>query len=264
MSLAQLFKSIEQNEWVDIPQGWLQGRTIYGGLAAGMMMHKALLTINDPSKQLLNTSVTFVGPVQESKVKLTAEILRQGKSVTTIEVRIWQDDAVQSILLASFGTLRESRIQVSNETAAPDYPPVEQLNILPKNAIAPQCFQQFELAWAEGNYPCTASKKPDFGGWFRFDPNLHENREMSTADFMTLFDVWPPGVLPMFKTFLPASSLTWQVTFIGSTQYQLHDWFKYKVVTDHAENGYSTEYAHIWDSNNRLIAIYRQTVTVFA
>ena len=41
MSLQQLFTAIEQQEWIDIPAGWLQGRTIYGGLVAGMMMQKA-------------------------------------------------------------------------------------------------------------------------------------------------------------------------------------------------------------------------------
>ncbi|OTG80728.1 thioesterase family protein [Acinetobacter sp. ANC 4648] len=264
MSLIQIFKDIEQNEWIDIPKGWLQGRTIFGGLVAGLLMHKAVATINDPSKHLLSVSVTFVGPVQEAKVRLTAEILRQGKSVTTIEVRLWQDDAVQSILLASFGRHRESSIHVRNEIQAPDYPTVDELKILPKNAFAPQCFQQFELAWAEGHYPCSGSEKPDFGGWFRFDPELHENRTMSVADLMTLFDVWPPGVLPMFKSMLPASTLTWHVTYVHPIQHQIHDWFKYKVVTEYAGDGYATEYAHIWDADNRLIAISRQTVTVFA
>ena len=95
MSLRQLFTEIEQDEWVNIPQGWLEGRTIYGGLVAGMMMQKALVTIADPAKRLLSSSVTFVGPVQENQARLTAEILRQGKSVTTIEVRLWQDNAVK-------------------------------------------------------------------------------------------------------------------------------------------------------------------------
>src|SRR5690606_40825639 len=48
---------------------------------------KAVTQINDPAKHLLSCSVTFVGPIQQAKVRLTAEILRQGKSVTTIEVR---------------------------------------------------------------------------------------------------------------------------------------------------------------------------------
>ena len=64
MSLAQLWAQIEQNEWIDIPTGWLQGRTVYGGLAAGMMMHKAVATIQDVQKHLLSCYITFVGPLQ--------------------------------------------------------------------------------------------------------------------------------------------------------------------------------------------------------
>lgn len=40
MSLEALFQQIEQEEWIDIPQGWLQGRTIFGGLVAGMLVYK--------------------------------------------------------------------------------------------------------------------------------------------------------------------------------------------------------------------------------
>ena len=99
MSLEALFQQIEQQEHIDIPKGWLQGRTIFGGLVAGMLVHKAVTTINDVTKKLLSCSVTFVGPVDDVQVKLTAEILRQGKSVTTIEVRLWQNETVQSILV---------------------------------------------------------------------------------------------------------------------------------------------------------------------
>ena len=87
MTLLAVYQALEQNEWIEIPTGWLQGRTIYGGMVAGLMMQKALLSIADRSKRLLSTSVTFVGPVQQGSARLTAEILRQGKSVTTIEVR---------------------------------------------------------------------------------------------------------------------------------------------------------------------------------
>lgn len=66
--------------------------------------------------------MTFVGPVQESRARITAEVLREGKSVTTVEVRLWQNDEVQSILLASFGAERPSAIEVHQERHAPDYP----------------------------------------------------------------------------------------------------------------------------------------------
>lgn len=264
MSLRQLFTAIEQDEWVNIPPGWLQGRTIYGGLVAGMMMQKALLAVGDAEKQLLSTSVTFVGPVQMAPVRLSAEILRQGKSVTTVEVRLWQDDAVQSILIASFGMHRQSAISVQQERLAPEFPMPEQLTIAQHHPLAPECFGQMDLVWVDGQYPCSGSVKPDFSGWMRFNPDRHDNRDMSIADLMVAFDMWPPGVLPMFKAFAPASSLTWHVTYVHPLKNQLHDWFKYKVFTDYAAEGYSTEYAHLWDAENRLIAISRQTVTVFA
>ena len=264
MALEQVYAAIAAEEWVDLPAGWLQGRTLYGGLAAAMMMQKAVLSINDPAKHLLSTSVTFVGPVQQRPVRLTAEILREGKSVTTVEVRLWQDDAVQSILIASFGVARDSTIQVHQEASAPDYPAPESLFSIPPNVAMPECYQQFEVRWAEVNLPCTGSDHPDFGGWCRFDSERHANRKFEVADLMAIFDIWPPGVLPMFKQIAPASSLNWTVTYVHPVQHQLNDWFKYKVFTDYAADGYATEHAYLWDAENRLIAIARQTVTVFA
>ncbi|MCK4103061.1 MULTISPECIES: acyl-CoA thioesterase [Acinetobacter] len=265
MSLKQLFQAVTVSEEIDIPAGWLQGRTIYGGLVAGILMHKAVATVNDLQKRLLSTSVTFVGPVQESRARITAEVLREGKSVTTVEVRLWQNDEVQSILLASFGAERPSAIEVHQERHAPDYPLPEQLNCLPyREGFLPPCYQQFELCWAEGQLPCSGSKTPDFGGWFRFKPEFHDNSELELAHLLTLMDIWPPAVIPLFKQVAPASSLTWHITLVHPVQHELHDWFKYKAFTDFAGDGYSTEYAHIWDAQNRLIAISRQTVTVFA
>ena len=264
MALLSLYQQIEQQEWIDLPSGWLQGRTIFGGLIAGVLIQKAQSVVN-AAQQLLSCYVTFVGPVQSGKARLTTEILRQGKSVTTLEVRLWQDDAVQSILVASFGLQRDSRINVRHLPSIPDYPMPEQLQKTTYiEGLMPQFLQQFELCWAEGSYPMAGSTQPDFGGWCRFAPNLHQNRELKLADLFGLMDVWPPGVLPLFKTPAPASSLTWHITYLSPVAYSLQDWFKYKVVTEYAEQGYATEYAYLWDCEDRLIAVFRQTVAIFA
>ena len=213
MSLLGLYQQLEQQEWIDIPSGWLQGRTVFGGLIAGLLIQKAILTVNDSEKQLLSCSVSFVGPVQQGAAKLTAEVLRQGKSVTTLEIRLWQDDAVQSVLVASFGLGRESRIVVNNQPTVPDYVTADQLEkMVYLEGLMPECLQQFELCWAEGHYPMAGSKTPDFGGWCRFSPQLHSNRDLCLGDLFSLMDVWPPRVLPMFKTPAPASSLSWHIT----------------------------------------------------
>ena len=264
MPLTQLFKDLEDNEWVDLPKGWLQGRTIFGGLSTAMMLHKAMQAVNDPNKRLLTISVSFVAPVQEKPVKVTVEILRQGKSVTSVEARVWQDEQVMSVMLASFGSERESVLNIQQQRPAPQYPSPDELKVLPYHPLMPQCYQNFDLAWTEGNYPCTASPQADFAGYFRFAEKFFPNGKMSTPEFLALLDIWPAGAFPVLKTPAPGSSLTWYVTLLDDIDYQRLDWFKYKVFTDHAENGYSTEYAHIWDKNDRLIAISRQTITIFA
>lgn len=265
MPFSQLFKDLEQKESIDIPEGWLQGRTIFGGLTTAMMLHKAIWTVDDAQKRLLTVSVTFVAPVQEKKpVKVTVEILRKGKSVTSVEARIWQDHQVMSIMLASFGSERNSILNVHQKRQAPSYPAPEQLNKFPFHPLMPQCYQNFDLAWAEGGYPCSASPQADFGGWFRFSEHNFPNGKMSTAEFLALLDIWPAGVFSVLKTPAPGSSLSWYVTLLGNDEFQRLDWFKYKVFTDYAENGYATEYAHIWNANDQLIAISRQTVTIFA
>lgn len=264
MALTQLFEQLKTQESVQLPEGWLQGRTLYGGLAAGILMQKAVLTVNDSSKALLSCNVTFVGPIHAGEVKITAEILRQGKSVTSLEVRLWQEDAVQTIMQASFGSARASALEYQSLPQVPQYAAAETLLEIRKNPMLPQFMQFMDLRWAEGGYPFMGNAQPDFGGWMRFHPENHPNKEMQVHDFITLLDAWPPAVLPMYKTMVPASSLTWQVTMLNPIQAQLCDWFKYKVVTDHAANGYMTEQAYVWDKNDQLIAIYRQTVTVFA
>ena len=190
MSLLPLYQQVEHQEWIDIPSGWLQGRTVFGGLVAGLLAQKALNVVNDAAKQLLSCNITFVGPVQEGQAKLTAEVLRQGKSVTTLEVRLWQADAVQSILIASFGAQRESRIHVQNLPQVPHYPQPEQLD---KTAyiegLMPQCLQQFELCWAEGSYPMAGSKLPDFGGWSRVITYFKKKKDKKISQKFSLIEV---------------------------------------------------------------------------
>src|SRR5690606_10615860 len=159
-------------------------------------------------KHLLSCSVTFVGPIQQAKVRLTAEILRQGKSVTTIEVRLWQDDAVQSILIASFGISRDPAIQVQQQAQAPDYAVPQILYQIPAGDGMLDCYDHFELGLADVNLPGGADPRTDFGGRCRIHREKHRNREFLVADLMAIFAIWPHGVLPMFKNMGPASSVT--------------------------------------------------------
>jgi acyl-CoA thioesterase len=265
MSIQQLLNQSYAQSTVTIPSGWAQGRATFGGLVAGLLYSRLIAVLGDLGKDrvLRSATVSFIGAVAVGEIELKTEIFRSGKSVTQAEARLIQNGEVQAVLLASFGVARESTINVQSLYKAPEYKQPAEIPAFPyQEGLVPEFFQQIDLRWATGKTPFTGSDKPDFGGWMRWKDSF---TNMTTAHLFALIDAWPPSVLPMFKKFAPASSLCWTLELLAEPTGKSSDsWWQYEVITDHAKSGYGHAEAHIWDDEGQLIAISRQTVTVFA
>lgn len=264
MQLDELLAAAAQQETLILPQSWAQGRAIFGGLVAGLMLARAEKLVNDPSKVLRSAFVSFVGPVASGAATLSAQMLRQGKSVVSIQVHLLQAGQVQSVLVASFGAARDSIINVLGSHTAPQFRNPKDCQPLPyMPGITPEFFQHFDVVWSEGKMPFTGAKQPDFGGWMRFKSS--ENiAQVTLPHLMVLGDTWPPAVLPMFNQLSPASSLNWNLELIHlPAQAKGDSWWQYQVKTEYAVDGYGYTQAKIWDEQGQLVALSRQTVTVF-
>lgn len=265
MSIHQLLSQAYAEETVTIPVGWGQGRATYGGLVAGLLCSRLIAALGDVGQErmLRSATISFIGAVAVGDVTLKTEVFRSGKSVTQAEARLIQNGEVLAVLLASLGSGRESTINVATRHTAPDFKTPDDISAFPYiEGVMPEFFQQTDLRWAKGRTPFTASEKPDFGGWMRWRDSFSS---MTTAHLFALIDAWPPSVLSMFKAPAPASTLCWTVEFLAEPIGKNSDsWWQYEVVTDKAESGYGHAEAHIWDDNGKLVAISRQTVTVFA
>jgi len=78
-------------------------------------------------------------------------------------------------------------------------------------------------------------------------------------------DAWPPAVLSHLGKPAAGSTLTWTVEFVQPLlELDTLDWCKYRAVIEHARDGYGHVAAALWSADGRLIALSRQTVTVFA
>lgn len=244
---------------MEFPQGWGQGRATYGGLVAALMYQHLVTKV--PGRHLRSLTINFVGPVAPGAVKFEAEILREGKSVTQAQVRLYQDEVVQAILLASFGEPRESAISV-DPSLAPSYRAPDQLMALPFVAgVTPDFLQHFNVHWGEGNFPFMGGQSSSVGGWEKF---ADVDGPLTAAHVLALVDVWPPTVLGMMKKPAPSSSMTWTLEMVAELD-GLHaaDWYQYQASTDFAAHGYVHSPARLWDASGRLLAISRQTVVVF-
>lgn len=257
-SLASMTADAQQS--IDLPSGWNQGRSFFGGFSAAIAYQHALNGI-DENQLIRALTVSFVAPLKPGSAVLKRRILRQGKNVTQVRVEIEQDDEVGLSALLTFGQGRTSQVQVTDVPKS--HVPARQPGFsMPDTNMAPEFTQHYEYCLNVGAMPFSGQPKREFGGWVRY---RNEAAPISVGLLLGLVDAWPPAILSHLDKPAPASSLTWTIEFPKplDTRLQGTDWWQYVAYIDYAADGYGHTHAHIWDQQGELVAISRQTITVF-
>lgn len=264
MQLIETLTSItsDAQQQIDLPIGWNQGRSFFGGFSAAVAYQHARNGV-DENQPIRALTVSFVAPLKPGSAVLKRRILRQGKNVTQVAVEIEQEHAVGLSALLTFGQARPSQVQVTDVPKS-DIPPREQ-NAgfrMPDSNLTPEFTRHYEYCLNVGAMPFSGQPEREFGGWVRY---RNEAAPISVGLLLGLVDAWPPAVLPHLDKPAPASSLTWTIEFPKpmDTRLQGTDWWQYVAYIDYAADGYGHTHAHIWDQHGELVAISRQTVTVF-
>lgn len=246
---------------VILPASWAQGRATFGGLVAALVVQKMQQLVAE-GRSMRALQVSFVGPVApDEPVEIEAELLREGKAVSQVQGRIVQNGVVCLAALASFGGSRESAVQVAPEPAisAGDPDSLPSLPYMP--GLSPEFVQHVDMRWAFGGFPFSGNQSREMGGWMRF---RETPKAFSDVHLVALVDAWPPAILPHLSRRAPASSLSWSLEFLyPRPQLTPGDWLLYRATIDQAGAGYGHTHANIWSREGELIAISRQSVTVF-
>lgn len=244
---------------VNIPENWRQGRTAYGGLSAALAL-EAVLKSHPDLPPLRSALVNFTGPVPANPVYKT-QILRQGRNVTTIEVKGYDGDAPVVCVVFSFGASRVSELSVG--FPAPKAPAPEECEAYTPDtfkSFVPVFFHQFDTRLIEGGRPVTAQKEGYVRVWSR---HQNEDSRTGTGSLFCIGDVLPPGALPMLKTPGPVSSMTWIFNILSDTPSTEDGWWQIETRLTAAHGGYSTQVMRIWNTSGELIAEGMQSVTIF-
>ena len=251
----------KNNQVIELPSGWAQGRAFFGGFS-GALAAQFLLKQFPVEYHLRSMSISFVAPAEPGEAELNYRILREGKSVIQVAVELQQQGQIMLSCLASLGKGRSSTVTVVSETP-PDLKTINDGPGLPEADIVPEFAKKFDYRITSGGMPFSGQPGRTFGGWIRF---REEQQPLTTATILALVDAWPPAVLPHLDSPAPASSLTWTIEFpdIPLQSFSSHDWFQYEAFIEHAENGYGHSRAGLWSEKGELLAISRQTFTVFA
>ncbi len=244
---------------IEVPAHWGQGRAVFGGMAAalGMAHLQGAIPAGVP---LRSVSVSFVAPLNSGEALVRRRILRQGKSVVQAQVEITQQGQVALVALASFGAPRPSQLQVPAQSAPGWTTPGIRL---PDSDMAPEFTRHFDYHIQQGNAPFSGGKSRTLGGQIRFRGEC--SAQVGVPELLALVDAWPPVSLGLMQGPAPASSLTWTLELLPQVQvFSVSDWWSYLATIEHGADGYHHIEAKCWAPDGSLMAISRQTVTVFA
>lgn len=97
---------------LEVPATWAQGRTVYGGLSAGLLSDAAAQGIDD-GRRLRSLKVSFLRPLEAEKTfEIDREELSSGRTVAVCSTQIRQDDVIRVTAQANFVADRESKVAI--------------------------------------------------------------------------------------------------------------------------------------------------------
>ena len=243
-----------------IAEDWTQGRTVFGGLSAGLA-YQVLKNVVAQGRLLRSITFNFVGPLAANvPFSFTWQVLREGKSATQISGNIVQNGQVCLAALGCFSADRVSDVKVDPGLKPLPAPP-RGLGTARRASGAPSFTRHVELAIEAGDAPFSGSDNACFTGWVRF---ANAPAEITEAHIITLIDAWPPTVLQMFSTPAPASTMSWNLELVHPHgKLAPRSWLAYEAGTVQANGGYAHSEAQVHNEAGELIAISRQLVAAF-
>ncbi len=241
----------------DLPQGWMQGRSVFGGLSAAAMAALGRRLVPDPERRLRSASIQLMAPAVSGGIEATASILREGRNISFVEVRLFQADVLVARTTLVFSRALESTLDV-RPPPPPSVPGPEGLPALPFTlGLMPEFTQHVDMRWAEGSPPFMGSSEAAFTGLFRYRVPLGD-----VEGLLALLDTWPAPTLSLAKAPCPASTVTWTAHLleIPST---FEDWFTMRYETTVGAHGLHTVQGRLYDRAGTMVGWSEQLVAVF-
>lgn len=236
---------------IDIPPGWLQGRTAYGGLSAALALHAAQ-GLGDDLPPLRSAQIAFIGPLSGA-VEVRPTLLRRGRNAAFIQSDIIGETGPGFRATFVFMRGRDSAVAHDTAPAAPIAPPPVDASLY----VGPENFFTGQFAFFD---PKAAAGSAEWLRWARLRDTEGLDR---MVELMAIGDALPPAAFKLFDKLTPLSSLNWQINLLDPAPDTRDGWWLLHATSDHAANGYSSQRMTIWNADGQCVAEAMQAVAIF-
>ncbi len=241
----------------DVPAGWKQGRGVYGGATMGILARAATLFVGASDRPMRALHGTIAAPVPDGPLELRASTVREGSSVTTVDVTLGRAGETFARATAMFGKAR--RYPERFALGAPSIPAWEEIPVAP---IGPPLGPEFAAnleARNLGPIPFTGGPMEASG----FVRTRIPTAEVGPPELCALVDTFWPAIFPAMPSLIPTSTLGFGAQFFPTTKpldpaVPLY----YRAKAEALAEGYLAELRELWTVDGELVVRNEQTFVI--
>lgn len=239
---------------INLPQSWTQGRTAFGGLSTALAYHAAS-HIEDELPGLRSAQIAFTGPLFGALTAQT-KMLRRGRNTAFVQSDLYGDKGLGLHCNFIFSAPRETAVTAA-DMDRPDFPPIPGDDEV--HSGPPQYFtSNMEFV---GKRIDTSIQTNRLTRWMR----LKDRDGLDPiTEVLLMGDSLPPSIMGMLDKNAMVSSMNWQVNIIADEIRTDGGWWLIDSRTHHADHGASSQFMAVWNSEQELMATGMQSVAYYA
>ena len=242
---------------VTITEDWMQGRTTYGGLSAALC-YSVAREVKPEGMTLRSAQIGFVAPAG-GPVKLSADILRQGKSSCYVSADVRSEQGIATRALFILGAARETNVKITDIPPPPEVALPDDVPSFFSEGRRPNFTTNFNMRLAAGSVPMSGAAEADMTLWMR-----HRDEDASgMLALLAIGDAPPPAAMATFTDPKMISSMNWSIEMLTSDPVTEDRWYLARHVSPQAAEGYCVQNMTMWNTAGEPMMIGRQTVAIF-
>lgn len=236
-----------------LPEGWGQGRALFGGLVVAAA--SALAGRWADGRSLRTVQSQLVAPAVPGALDGTLVRVREGRTTLIVDCTLAQEGRLVARVLLTYVRLQAGATEVEGPQA-PDWPTSAEVPAMPFiDGASPEFTRNLRLHLVEGVLPFSGQDVRRIGAWM----GLPAERASAELTLGLLDCFWTPTLARVDRP-VPASTATWTAHLVGEPEVGLHQATCETVI---ARGGFTTEVTHLWGPSGRLVAWAEQTTVVF-
>jgi acyl-CoA thioesterase len=231
-----------------IADGWATPRGPHGGYVMALLASAMQRVVADAARQPRSLTAHFLRPPAVGPVRVTTEIARAGRSMTTVSARMEQAGRPVALALGAFSGAYE----------APELGEVPMPAVAPPEAEAapldgaPPFARRLALQPRLGEPPWSGSDRGEVGGWL----DLPERDVLDGPALCVLADGYYPAIWPRMTEFHAAPTI--DLTVHVRAQLPVKGPLLARFTSRLAKDGFFEEDGELWTRDGTLVAQSRQ------